>query len=379
MLGSGTAGKSLEQLQRAVMGMDPTIQPFEALGALQKMVKSKEMQAAQMAQQPTPQGSVAQRKIAEAAALRNPYMASGLGAAPVPSFTGPQEPAPQPTPGMAGGGMVAFAKGGDTSGYSYDYTAQTPEDQIAAMQKYKAGLGSQNDEFLAPIKQRLAEYEEDAKKKDKYSINDALIAAGLGMMAGKSQYAMQNIGEGGLKGLAAYQESQRGVQGARDKMLAAQNDLAKSRIALEKGDETTAAALANQARQEQQTAATLQLQSQHYANADKAAMAAANARVGLGGMLTPYQYGQLRDKASDNVKGNKNFPMQLMQARAAAKKAGQEFNEQQFTDSLIEQEFQKMLRNQAGGATIPQATPGAGAGGNQRVIDFGSIGNQNSD
>ena len=167
MLGGGTAGKSLEQLQKAVMGMDPSIQPFEALSAIQRMVKDKEMKTAQMAQQPTPQGSVAQRKMMEAAAMRNPYMAAGLGAAPVASPVSTPMGEQQAPVGMAGGGMVAFAGGGSTSGYAYDFNPQSTDDQIAAMQKYKAALGAQNEEFLAPIKQHLADYEEESKKKDK--------------------------------------------------------------------------------------------------------------------------------------------------------------------------------------------------------------------
>jgi hypothetical protein len=373
MLGGSTAGKSLEQLQKAVMGMDPTIQPFQALAAIQKMVKGKEMQAAMQAQQPAPQGSVAQRKMMEVAAMRNPYMAGGLGAAPVaPPVTTPMgEEAPV---GMAGGGMVAFKAGGLNEGYKYDFEAPSMEDQLSAIQKYKEALGAKNAEFLDPIKKNIASYEEEAAKKDKYAFNDALIAAGLGMMGGKSQYAMQNIGEGGLKGLAAYQDAQKLGQTAREKSLAAQAEMAKSRIALEKGDETAAVQMANQSRQDRKDAATLALQAQHYANADRAAMAAANAR-GLGlGALSPYQYGQLRDKASDNVKANKNFPMQLMQARAAAKKAGQEFDEQKFTEGLVDQEFQKMLRGMSGGATIAQSSPGnQGAGGKDKVIDFSSI------
>lgn len=280
MLGGSTAGKSLEQLQKAVMGMDPTIQPFQALAAIQKMVKGKEMQAAMQAQQPTPQGSVAQRKMMEAAAMRNPYMAAGLGAAPVaPPVTTPMgEEAPV---GMAGGGMVAFAKGGDIGSYKVDYPTQSLEDQLAAIQQYKEALGAKNDEFLDPIKQNIAKYEEDAAKKDKYAFNDALIAAGLGMMGGKSQYAMQNIGEGGLKGLAAYQDAQKLAQASREKGLAAQSEMAKSRIALEKGDETAAVQMANQARQDKQAQATLGLQAQHFYNADEAAKIAARNR-GLG-------------------------------------------------------------------------------------------------
>ena len=40
------------------------------------------------------------------------------------------------------------------------------------------------------------------------SISDALLAAGFGMMAGRSTNAFQNIGMGGLKGIEAYQAAE---------------------------------------------------------------------------------------------------------------------------------------------------------------------------
>lgn len=374
MIGKSTANMSLEELQKAVMGGNPNVQPFQALAAIQKMVKSEKMKQAQAAKQAAPQGMVAERMLAEAAALRNPYMAAGLGAAPVaPPVTTPMgEEAPV---GMAGGGMVAFAKGGDTSGYTVDYSPQSLEDQLAAIQKYKEALGAKNAEYMAPLEAQAAKYGENANKAEKGALNDALIAAGLGMMAGRSQYAMQNIGEGGLKGLATYQDAQKLAQASRDKGLQAQAEMAKSRIALEKGDETAAVQMANQARQDKQTQATLGLQAQHFYNADKAAMAAASARAGLGGMLTPYQFGQLRDKASDNVdKRLKDNPMELINARSAAKKAGEKFDESTFRARLVDEQFKKMVRDYGGGATIPQNTPSnPGAGGKDKVIDFSSI------
>ena len=365
MLGGSTAGKSLEQLQRAVMGMDPTIQPFQALAAIQKMVKGKEMQAAMQAQQPTPQGSVAQRKMMEAAAMRNPYMAAGLGAAPVasPVTTPMGEEAPV---GMAGGGMVAFAKGGDTSGYAYDFDAPSMEDQLSAIQQYKEALGAKNAEFLDPIKANIAKYEEDAAKKDKYAFNDALIAAGLGMMAGKSQYAMQNIGEGGLKGLAAYQDAQKMAQGAREKGLAAQAEMAKSRIALEKGDESSAVQMANQARQDRKDAATLALQSQYYAGSNRAAMAAANARgAGLGFGADKQRLAELKAlQASLQSQLDPKKNIDLMLPKNAAKKAELKAQLDQVNGAIA---------TMSGLGTIAESSPGLGAGGKDKVIDFSSI------
>jgi hypothetical protein len=122
------------------------------------------------------------------------------------------------------------------------------------------------------------------KDQKKNALGDALLQAGLGMMAGKSQHAFQNIGEGGAAGLAAYRDSQKANQARDDKLLAAQGDMVKSRISLEKGDQQTATAAANQARQEQQAAAQYDMLGKYYAGAVGAQNAAANARMGGYGM-----------------------------------------------------------------------------------------------
>lgn len=155
----------------------------------------------------------------------------------------------------------------------------TDEERIASVQKYKAAMGAQNEEFLRPLKERLEQFDKEAADQKKYAIPDALVQAGLGMMAGKSQYALQNIGEGGAAGLAALRESKKLDRAAQEKLLAAQGDMAKSRIALEKGDEQTAVALANQGRQEQQAAAQYDMLGKYYAGSNAAQMAQANAAM----------------------------------------------------------------------------------------------------
>lgn len=513
MLGKSLATVGMPELQKAVMGMDPRIKPFEALAELQTRVKREKMKQAAQAQNPE-QAPVAQRMMSEAAALQNPYMA-GLAAAPVESPVG-----------MAGGGIVAFEEGGHVPRYNgstrdgsqvnlggvsavpyylpgasaerdrlnalpgvyldefgnlvsrawdrftagttiesqrkqkaaakeqaekeanrpkYDaatqekgtaaleamrdmqpanepaaisqppanasnaglgaaaargaagagagstggagavglgayetgFKPQTDEDRIAAMQKYKAAMGSQNEEFLRPLKERLSKYETEVEEGKKGAMADALVQAGLGMLAGKSQYALQNIGEGGAAGLAALRESKKLDRAAQEKLLAAQGDMAKSRIALEKGDEQTAATLANQGRQEQQAAAQFKMLGQHYANQDAAAMTQARAylaranAMGDKSALTQFQAGRLADMAGDNVqKYLESGPgMQaLISARAAAKNSGTPFDANAFRNSLIQQEMQR-LQQSMGNVTMPLASP-AGGGSGAKFLGF---------
>lgn len=367
MLSKNLAGKSLPELQKALMGGDPSIEPYQALAAIEKMVKAEKAKTAQMAQQQPPQGMVAQRKLAEAAALRNPYMAAGLGAAPVASpVTAPMGEAPQEAPvGMAGGGMVAFAKGG-LNAYESGFEALTDEERIAALKKYKEALGANNAEMLAPLEAQQAKYAQEAERTKKGGLSDALIAAGLGMMSGKSQYAMQNIGEGGLKGLEAYQNAQKAGQAAQDKMLQSQADMAKSRIALEKGDETTAAALQNQARQEAQAAGQFKLQGQYYAGSNAAQMAAAQNRglsAGLGDSKQRLASLKLLQADLQGRLDTKKHP-DLMMAKNAAQKA-----ELQAQLEAINAEIASIAKV----STMASSTPGAGAAGGQNVYNFHDI------
>lgn len=369
MLSKNLAGKSLPELQKALMGGDPSIEPYQALAAIEKMVKAEKAKTAQMAQQQPPQGMVAQRKLAEAAALRNPYMAAGLGAAPVASpVTAPMGEAPQEAPvGMAGGGMVAFAKGGGVSPYESGFEAMTPEERIAARQKYMEALGARNAELLEPLEKYQLKYEQAAEKADKNAGSDALIAAGLGMMSGKSQYAMQNIGEGGLKGLASYQDAQKMKAAAQDKLMQSQADMAKSRIALEKGDETNATALQNQDRQEAQAKGQFNLQGQYYAGSIAAQMAAANARAAAGGGNDKHMIALARVQSALN--GDEAYKKAAEKASLPGKFGEEARKQMAEREKVILKRLAPELLRADAGDTISRGAPGAVAGGDLPSLD----------
>jgi len=111
MISQSLAHLGIAELQKAVLGMNPAIKPYAALAALQEKVKSEQMKQGQAMQNPA-QPPVAQQMMAQAqqltpAQVNNPYMASGLGAAPV------QSPVQAPTANMASGGIIAFDEGGE--------------------------------------------------------------------------------------------------------------------------------------------------------------------------------------------------------------------------------------------------------------------------
>jgi hypothetical protein len=75
---------------------------------------------------------------------------------------------------------------------------------------------------------RIAQGREDLKaqaEQDKYL---ALLQAGLGMMAGTSPYAMANIGQGGMQGVAAYAGAKK--QRAKEAAVLSNEELAVNRL-----------------------------------------------------------------------------------------------------------------------------------------------------
>lgn len=111
MIVQSLAHMNIAELQKAVLGMNPAIKPYAALAALQEKVKSEQMKTGQAMQNPA-QPPVAEQMMAQAqqlspAQIGNPYMSSGLGAAPV------QSPVQAPTTNMASGGIIAFDEGGE--------------------------------------------------------------------------------------------------------------------------------------------------------------------------------------------------------------------------------------------------------------------------
>lgn len=286
---------------------------------------------------------------------------SGLaGAAAVRGGAGTRAPA-----------NVGLGAAAGRGGYDLGLPAQqTTEERLAEIDAVKARMGAKNAEYLRPMQEQLDKYASEAKAQKEQGKYEALLQAGLGMMAGKSQYAFQNIGEGGSMGLAALRESNKLARAADDKLLAAQNDMVKSRIALEKGDETAAMTFANQGRQEMKDRATLQLQAQHYANSDAAQMMAAQAAVARANAL-----GGTDDKhmaALTRVRSALNQDPQYKELAKMAVFKGPMGDRARADMAAMERKLYSQLAPEllqaSGGNTMP--TSPAGGGGGAKFLGF---------
>jgi hypothetical protein len=184
------------------------------------------LQPPRMAQ---PQGMPQQpQQMAQAALQARPQM--GAPAAPVPetpvemAATGGLTSIPIKSEDYAGGGIVAFAKGGTP----YQIYEDKPEEQVAGPilnwedQKRRQLEMQQafgiDPEFYKKREEEVGLEREKLAKEKSGSLADALITGGLGVAAGNSPYALQNIATGATKGFESYQGQMKDIR-ERDKAL----------------------------------------------------------------------------------------------------------------------------------------------------------------
>lgn len=128
---------------------------------------------------------------------------------------------------MAGGGIVAFAKGNKVTDRFAEY-----EDMMMADIKRRQQAMEATDPFAA-AKARESQIESRLAKSQKTAPYRALAMAGLGTMAGTSQYGLNNLALGGLEGLKSYAGSQREVEDANKLLLQQAGEREKSQFARE--------------------------------------------------------------------------------------------------------------------------------------------------
>ena len=77
-------------------------------------------------------------------------------------------------------------------------------------------MNAEMEEAYKPYTEKMAQREADLAGRKEGNIQNALLAAGLGMMAGTSPHAFANIGKGGLEGLQTYTAAQKADQAAQE-------------------------------------------------------------------------------------------------------------------------------------------------------------------
>lgn len=264
------------------------------------------------------------------------------------------------------------------------YTPKTAEDVRKAADLMAKPDLEEIQKSYKPFAEQFAQDRSRIDKREKNAVSDALIRAGLGMMAGKSQFALQNIGEGGLQGLNAYQEAEKATEASRRALTQSEMQMAQAQRAERMGARSDAVKLVHQAEQSQQAGIQFGQKAEEIKNtkayqegsllvqnrnADAAMVSAlasrdrANALNAAGGRgaLTEAQLARIRDTAYDNVTKKSGFDLEKLKAEAAAKKAGKPFDAAAWESSLVDAEVERLLANTSRAAKIdPSAAPTGG-------------------
>ena len=130
---------------------------------------------------------------------------------------------------MAGGGIITFADGGSSlkrKQNEIDYTDMIKK-RLAEME-----IGNP----FAKSEQQAVDIQKAMEGQTRQSPYAALAAAGLGTMAGTSQYGLTNLGLGGIEGLKSYAKSQGDIEANRKLLLQQQVEAEKAKYARDTGN-----------------------------------------------------------------------------------------------------------------------------------------------
>ena len=235
-----------------------------------------------------------------------------------------------------------------------------------------------------PFAEQFAKDRSRIEGREKNMVSDMLIRGGLKAMAGKSQFALQNIGEGGLEALNAYQEAEKNNEASRRALTQSEMLMNQAQRAEGRGAKADAISLFNQAEQSQQAGIQFGQKAEEIKNtkayqdgsllvaqqnaesaritaeANKSRANALNAAGGTKGAMTESQLARVRDSARDNITKDPNFALSQLKAERAAKAANKPFDSTTWLNTLVDTEVERMLANTSRGAKIPTEAPTGG-------------------
>jgi hypothetical protein len=265
------------------------------------------------------------------------------------------------------------------------YTPKTAAQARAEVDKIIAPDLAEIKESYKPFAEQFAQDRARIEGREKNAVSDMLIRGGFKAMAGKSQFAMQNLGEGGLEALNAYQEGQKANEASRRALTQSEMLMNQAQRAEGRGARTDAASLFAQSQEAERAGIQFGQKAREIENskayqdgsllvqnrnADAAMISAlasrdrANALNKAGGekgVLTPKDIAMLRDKAIDNVK-SRTLDSDLITAKKAAVMAGKPFDKDTWLNDQIDREFNRLIEGlQTGkGVSIMKQTPTGG-------------------
>jgi len=265
------------------------------------------------------------------------------------------------------------------------YTPKTAEEMRTASDLMAKPELEKIQSNYKPFAEQFAQDRSRIEGREKNMLSDALIRGGLKAMAGKSQFAMQNLGEGGLEALNAYQEGQKTNEASRRALTQSEMLMGQAQRAEERGAKAEAASLFAQADKSQQAGiqfgqkaeeiknskayqdGSLLVAQQNAESARITALASRDRAKALGaaggkGAMTEAQLARVRDSARDNITKDANFALSQLKAERAAKAAGKPFDPTAWLNDLVDTEVERMLANTSRASTIQPAPTGGKLG-----------------
>jgi hypothetical protein len=294
---------------------------------------------------------------------------------------------PAPTPdALASLGIVPY--GQSKAGDAPAYTPKTAEEIRTKSEALAAPELAKIQASYRPFGEQFAQDRSRIEGREKNAVSDALIRAGLATMAGKSQFALQNIGEGGLQGLNAYQEGQKANEASRRALTQSEMLMSQAQRAEERGARADAVSLFAQAEKAEQVGLQFQQKAQEIANtkqyqqgsllvaqqnattasrnADANMVAAKNRGAGAGAMALSRE-AQLQLNAAKleltDISKQLEKDIRLNLPKNAEAKARLEARRNQLRADIAK----------LGGSDTISEIPLAGSGSGDKVLDFAKI------
>lgn len=146
------------------------------------------------------------------------------------------------------------------------YKPATAQDLIGQAQTIAAPWNKEIEEANKPFREQFAAERERLKKGEEQNKWQAIMQLGLGMLASRSPYALQALGEGGIQGLQMYQAAQQRDDAARKALMHSEMMMAQAERAERSGNRRDAVQLTQTAEQEKKTALQFGLQAEQIRN-----------------------------------------------------------------------------------------------------------------
>jgi len=140
----------------------------------------------------------------------------------------------------------------DIAGITNAYKPFTAEELATERAKVLNPMNAEMETAYRPYVEKLTKREQELAGRKEGNVGNALLAAGLRMMAGTSPYAFQNIGAGGIEGLQTYAAAQKSDQAAKDALDHSNMLLMQAQRAERSGNSRDATALLDAAQKQRE-------------------------------------------------------------------------------------------------------------------------------